>query len=105
MCQRTEGRGRILRVCETAEANLTQAFVDDKQLIPSCLAASVRHLFMVSPALGSCQQPPDFSLVFVKTLSLCTYRFLTAAFTCWQMSLCRVPPGNTGAVAVLKSAR
>lgn len=106
MCQGTEEGGQVLCVCETAEANLTQASVDDKQLIASCLAASVWHPFTISTALGSCQQPPGFGLVFVKkTLPLCTHRFLTAAFTCQQMSLCHVPPGNTGAVAVLKSAR
>lgn len=65
-CQGTEERGQILRVCKTAETNLTQASVDDKQLTPSCLAASVRHLLMIRPALGLCQQPPGFGPVFVK---------------------------------------
>lgn len=66
MCQGTEERGRISRVCEMAEANLTQASVDDKQLIPSCLAASVQRLFTISTALGSCQRPLGFGVVIVK---------------------------------------
>lgn len=105
MCQGTEERGQISWVRGTAEANFTQASVDDKQRLPSRLAASVQRLSAISTALGSCQQPPLFGLVFVKeTLSLCTYRFLTAAFICGQVSLCRIPPGHTGAAAVLKSA-
>ena len=66
MCQGTEERGQISRACETAEANLTQASVDDKRLVPCCLAALVRHLFAISTALRSCQQPPGFGLMFVK---------------------------------------
>lgn len=96
MCQGTEERGQILQVHEMAEENLTQTSMDDKQLFPSCLAASVWHFFTISAALGSCQQPPGFGLVFVKVaLSLCTHRFLTAAFTCQQRSLCHLPPGKT----------
>lgn len=66
MCQATE-EGPGVRVCEMARENLTQASVDGTQLVPSCLAASVQHLFTVSSALGLYQQPPGFGLIFVKT--------------------------------------
>lgn len=66
MCQGTEERGQISWVCEKAKANLMQASVDDKQLVPCYLAASVQCLFAISTALGSCQQPLGFGLMFVK---------------------------------------
>lgn len=39
-----------------------------------------------------------------KAFLLRTYSLLTVAFTCQQMSLCSVLPGNIGAVAILKLA-
>lgn len=66
MCQGTEERGQVSRPCEPAEEDLTQAPGDGKQLVPGCLAASVRCRFAVGTALGSCQQPLGFGLVLEK---------------------------------------